>query len=84
MGLLCGDGVLDDLGEAGDRASQRRFGLAREPPDHARRRCEPRLGRLPQDRGDPGVGVLDVVDRVLVRLLLGQLDVEVDGGRGSA
>ena len=33
-----------------------------------------------QDAGDAGVGVLDVVDRVVVRLAAGELEVEVDRG----
>ena len=38
----------------------------------------PRLARLAQDRGDPRVRVLHVVDRVLGRLLAREVEVEVD------
>src|SRR5690606_36242511 len=35
------------------------------------------LGQLPEQRADAGVGVLDVVDRVLVAAALGQVQVEI-------
>ncbi len=35
VGLLGGDGVLDDFGEAGDGPGQRRLGCAIEPTGHA-------------------------------------------------
>ena len=40
----------------------------------------PLLPRLAQDRGDPRVRVLDVVDGVVLGLAAGQLEVEVDRG----
>ena len=45
-------------------------------------RCDqPRLGPgFAQDAGDASVGVLHVVDRVVVGLAAGQLEVEVNGG----
>jgi hypothetical protein len=70
--------VLDDLREADDRPRQGRLGRTRQVTRDGARRRQAGVGRLAQDRRDPGVGVLDVIDRVLVRLLLGQLDVEVD------
>ena len=42
------------------------------------------LGRLREDAGDAGVGVLHVVDRVLVALALRQVDVELHLGVGGA
>src|SRR5450759_6031401 len=35
---------------------------------------------LEEHRGDPGVRILDVVDRVLARMLARQIEVEVDRG----
>jgi hypothetical protein len=67
--------------------SERPLGRARPPPPRGTgdiRAAQAGLGRLAQDRGDPGVRVLDVIDGVVARLLLGQLDVEVDAGRGAA
>ena len=84
LGLLGRHGVLDDLGQADDGPGERRLGPVAERARDRGRRRQAGVGRLAQDRGDPGVGVLDVVDRVLVRLLLRELDVEVDGGRGRA
>ena len=42
------------------------------------------LGRLAEDGVEPGVAVLDVEDRVVERLLLGQLEVEVERRVGAA
>ena len=68
------------------RASAASGSPASSPSIDGRRR-QPGLRRLAQDRRDPRVGVLDVVDGVLGRLLLGELDVEVDlhvrGARGE-
>ena len=77
--LLGRDRVLDDLREAGRSPGRARAsGAPASSARDRRRRRQPGVGGLAQDRGDPGVRVLDVVDRVLGRLLLGQLDVEVD------
>ena len=79
--------VLDDLGQPQDDpwpgpGAPRRGERSRSM---SAGRHQARLGRLAQDRGDASVGVLDVVDRVLGRLLLGQLDVEVDAhGRAAS
>ena len=82
--LLGRDRVLDDLGNRATARASAASGAPPSAPATAAAGVEPGLGRLAQDRGDPGVGVLDVVDRVLVRLLLGELDVEVDAGRRRA
>ena len=42
------------------------------------------LGGGPQDGADAGVGVLHVVDRVVVALFLGQIQIEVQQGIGAA
>ena len=63
--LLGQDGVLEDFGEPGDGPRQGALGLAGEQPRNVGRGGEPLLAGLAQDRRDPGVGVLDVVDRVL-------------------
>jgi hypothetical protein len=78
LGLLGPGGVRHDLGQADDLAREGGVGRVAEQAVDRRGRPEADLGRLAEDRGDPGVGVLDVVDRVLGRLALGELDVEVD------
>ena len=92
MRLLARGRVLDDIGQTHDLAHKLCLGLPGEDPGEqagearivGRRSLHPSIGCLAQDRGDSSVGVLDVVDRVLVRLLLGQLDVEVDAARRGA
>ena len=49
-----------------------------------RRRPRPRLARVAEDAGDPRVRVLDVVDGVLLRLLGGEVDVDLDRLVGAA
>ena len=83
LGLLEGCRILDDLREAHDLACQAAFCRAADRAPDRGGRLEPGLVCPAQDRGDPGMGVLDVVDRVLARLLLGQLDVEVDSEVGA-
>jgi hypothetical protein len=80
VGLLGSRGVLDDLGEADDGPRQGGLRPAAELSLDAGGRRETDIGGPAEDRRDPGVGVLDVVDGVVGRLLLGQLDVEVDAG----
>ena len=83
MRLLGHDGVLDDLRKSDDLAGEGRFG-SDQPTLDIVRGGEVCLRSLAQDRCDPGMGILDVVDRVLGGLLLCELDVEVDlGGRGA-
>ena len=52
-------------------------GFGQEPGVRTLHACAS-LGRGPEDRGDACVRVLDVIDRVLVGLLLCQLEVEVE------
>ena len=75
-------GVLDDLRQPDEGTSEQAFGRSREPARDGVSAPDAGPGRLAEDRRDPGVGVLDVVDGVLVRLLLGELDVEIDAARG--
>src|SRR6266545_4882754 len=67
----------------GELAQQCRLHRVLEQPEVGllqRRRHEPHLGGLTDDAGDAGVGVLDVVHRVVHRLAGDRLDVELDRG----
>ena len=65
----------DDGGELGQALDQVAL-LVREPGRRVGRRR--RLAGVAEDPGDAGVRVLDVVDRVLLALLGGQVDVDLD------
>ena len=75
--------LADLVGELEQALDQRL--LARLQRDARRLGVGPGGGLLPgragfaQDAGDPRVGVLDVVDRVVAGLAAGQVEVEVDG-----
>ena len=74
------------LGEAGDRLDE--FNLLRQPQKGCvrlagRRRRKAPFGRHPEDAADPGMGVLDVIDGIFVRLPLGQLQIEIEVAVGT-
>ena len=71
----------DDLREFGQLGGDRQFARVVE----ARKIRRSQFGRIAagfrpgiQHRADAGVGVLDVIDRVLVRLALGQIEIEIE------
>ncbi len=77
MGGVVAGGVLHRLGEGGQAGAQGELALVGEPRDVGIPQRGLVAAPLGQHRADPGMGVLDVIDRVLVALGLGEIQVEV-------
>ena len=77
MRRVVGRGVLDDLREGGEARAQGQLALVVEAAEVGAAEVGQHAVPLPQHRAQAGVGVLDVIHRVLVALALGEVEVEI-------